>query len=62
MGGEERVKRVMALSAGLRATVEAGIRRRHPEYTAEEVQWAWMRMTLGEDLFHKACPGVEVWP
>ena len=34
----------------------AGIRRRHPEYTDEQVWWAWARLTLGDDRCREAWP------
>jgi hypothetical protein len=39
-----------------------GVRRRHPEYSAEQARMAVIRMRLGGDLFRKAFPGVEVVP
>lgn len=54
------------LSLGLRMTDEgreiarAGVRARHPEYSAEEVEDAVRLMYLGPDLFRAAWPGRKV--
>lgn len=44
------------MSEDSRELSRAGIRRRHPEYDAHEVEWALRRILLGDDLF------AEVWP
>lgn len=59
---ERRLEMVFTLSNGLRATVAAGVRRRHPDYSAEKVKWAVLRLTLGQKLFARCFPGVEVRP
>jgi hypothetical protein len=56
MGGAERAAIAFQLSETVRNLSMAGIRRRHPGYTSEEVQLAWARLTLGEDLYR------AVWP
>ncbi|MDI6739569.1 MAG: hypothetical protein QME74_04310 [Candidatus Edwardsbacteria bacterium] len=43
-------------SDGLRATVEAGVRRRHPEYDGETTRLAVLRLTVGERLFRRCFP------
>jgi hypothetical protein len=40
----------------------AGVLRRHPNYSDEQVRMAVIRMRLGEALFKKVYPGVEVAP
>jgi hypothetical protein len=40
----------------------AGIRGRHPEYSAEQVRLALLRLSLGAELFGLVCPGVDVLP
>jgi hypothetical protein len=39
---------------------EAGIRRRHPDYSQEDVKLALARMRLGDEFFQMAFPGVEI--
>jgi hypothetical protein len=38
------------------AICRAGIARRHPSYSPEEVQTAFVRLVLGDELFFAACP------
>ena len=45
------------LSVGTRAIAAEGIRRRHPSYTAHQVQMALYRVLLGDELFSRAWPG-----
>lgn len=40
-----------------REIAQAGIRARHPGYSAAEVRWALFRLLLGDDLFRAAYPG-----
>ena len=62
MGPGGRAKSMFELNDALRATMRAGVRNRHPEYTSEQVRLSLFRLTLGEDLFHDAFPGIEVRP
>lgn len=39
--------------------MRAGIRLRHPDYTAEHVEMALARLLWGDDLYRKARPS---WP
>ena len=49
-------------SDALRATVEAGVRHRHPTYSEREVRLAVMRLMLGSDLFAKVHPDETIEP
>ena len=62
MGIAGRAAMTFELSRALRQTVRAGIRQRHPDYTAEEVHRALLRLTLGEALFREVFPGSDVRP
>ncbi len=42
------------LSDNVRRVLEAGIRKRHPEYTDEQVQRNAIRLTAGEELARRA--------
>lgn len=56
-----RLQLAFDMSHSLRRVVASGIRSRHPEYTEEQVAVAAAaRLALGDDLFRKAYPGVEI--
>lgn len=57
MGGAARAAIAFQLSETIRNLAMAGIRRRHPGYTNEEVRLAWAKLTLGDDLCRAAWPG-----
>lgn len=42
-----------------RQFMRAGIRMRHPDYTAEQVEMALARLLWGDELYRKARPS---WP
>lgn len=52
----ERVARAISMSEDAMDITRGGVRRRHPDYTAEQVGWATTRLVLGADLFHEAFP------
>lgn len=56
MGGTTRAAIAFQLSETVRNLAVAGIRRRHPDYSYEEVRLAWARLTLGDDVYR------AVWP
>ncbi len=62
MTPEERLCRALELSDQMRAVLAAGVRHRHPEYDDRQVQLATVRLLLGETLFRRVHPGVEVQP
>ena len=60
LGGAERVAILFRLSALVRETAMAGIRRRHPAYTEAQVSRAIRRLVLGDDLMRNAYPGEDL--
>jgi len=62
LGTEGRLRLMFDLMENLQATLEAGIRLRHPEYTPKQVRWALVRLRLGEAMFRQCFPDIEVAP
>ena len=62
LGMTGRARMVFDLSDSLRGVLEAGVRHRHPEYDEDQVRLAALRLAVGEELFGRAFPGVEVTP
>jgi hypothetical protein len=62
LGMEGRSRVQTELCRGMRRTLEAGIRRRHPDYDDRQVKLALIRLTTGEEVFRKLLPGMEVEP
>ncbi|HZK81010.1 MAG TPA: hypothetical protein VFC46_08085 [Humisphaera sp.] len=62
MGMEKRLRLAAELIDDARATTEAAIQKRHPEYTARQVRLAGIWLRLGDELFRKAYPGEHVLP
>ncbi len=60
LGPQGRARLTFELIEQLRMIVEAGVRTRHPEYTAEQVRLARNRLWWGDDLFRLVYPGVEI--
>ena len=60
IGNVERANMAIELSDGLRATVESGIRQRHPEYDDNMVRLAALRLAIGEQLFRQVYPDIKV--
>ncbi|MCD4783168.1 MAG: hypothetical protein K8T10_04970 [Candidatus Eremiobacteraeota bacterium] len=60
MSGSQRVKLAIEASDALRETVKAGVRQRHPEYDEEKVKLAALKLSIGDELFRKAYPDIEV--
>ncbi len=56
IGGGARVAAAFRLTALVRETAIAGIRRRHPQYSGQQVLYAWQRLALGDTLFREAFP------
>jgi hypothetical protein len=56
MSASERLEEGARLCQTARAFMRAGIRHRHPEYTADEIEDALARMLWGDDLYRKARP------
>ncbi|MCH8922311.1 MAG: hypothetical protein IIA67_04060 [Planctomycetes bacterium] len=62
MTPQQRVALACELSDNVRQIAAEGVRRRHPDYSDDEVRLAVIRLTLGEKLFREAYPGVDVRP
>lgn len=60
LDGHARVLQGFELSDRLRFTIEAGVRWRHPDYDESELRLATTRLMLGDDLFRRVHPGVEI--
>lgn len=56
MGGAARVAVMYRLNAAVRDLAMAGIRARHAGYTDTQVEHAYLRLVLGDELVR------EVWP
>jgi hypothetical protein len=54
MSPGEKIARAMEHSNFVRSLIKAGIRRRHPNATEEEVFLRFARQTLGNELFRRA--------
>ncbi|MCH7685344.1 MAG: hypothetical protein IH899_01450 [Planctomycetes bacterium] len=62
LGPQKRLEMGAELSNSLRERVEAGIRRRHPDYSEQQVRRAFLRLTIGDELFQKCFPNDDVMP
>ncbi len=56
----ERAAMAMELSDAVRSTLEEGIRKRHPDYTERMVRLAAVRLSVGEEIFRRLCPRIEI--
>lgn len=56
LSGAARVGIAFELSDLVRRLTLAGIRRRHPHYTDDQILAAWARLTLGDELTLAAWP------
>jgi hypothetical protein len=59
MSPDRRLELAFEMSQFLRDVVVAGVRSRHPEFSEEQVRLAVIRLTIGEELFRQAYPGVD---
>lgn len=50
MAPSDRVAAAIEMSESVRSLAEAGIRQRHPEYSAEQVREALVEIMLGAEL------------
>ncbi len=62
MTGEQRVELAMALSERVREIAREGIRARHPDYTARQVELALLCTLYGADLIRRAFPSEAPLP
>ena len=60
IGIQGRANTAIELSDGLRATIESGVRHRHPDYDDNMVCLAALRIAIGNKLFHQAYPDTKV--
>jgi hypothetical protein len=60
LGGKERLTIVFRLNETVRQLSMAGIRARHPEYDDNQVQRAYCRLVLGDQLVHALWPDREL--
>jgi len=58
MSPDARLRAGLELTEMSRRLLADGIRRRHPEYTEDQVRMAFLRHWLGPELFRKAYPGL----
>jgi hypothetical protein len=56
MTPEQRVELAMKLSEDVRAIAREGIRARHPDYSARDIELALLRLLYGDDLIRRAFP------
>jgi hypothetical protein len=56
LGGKGRTAIAFRLTDAVRRLALAGIRQRHPDYTEAQVQQAFARLRLGDDLVR------AIWP
>jgi hypothetical protein len=56
MGPERRLQAGIDLAQTCRKLLETGVRVRHPEFNANQVKLAVIRLQLGEELFLKVYP------
>jgi hypothetical protein len=57
---ERRMEMALEMSNFLRDVVAAGVRSRHPDYNEKQVGLAVGRLMLGDELFRKVHPGIEI--
>lgn len=60
MTPERRLRIALEMGDSLRRFVAAGVRLRHPDYSEQQVKLAVFRLTLGDELFGKAYPEVDI--
>jgi hypothetical protein len=56
ISGQERVAMAVEMTIAVNNICRQGIAARHPEYSTEQVQRAFVRLILGDELFVAACP------
>jgi hypothetical protein len=62
LGTEGRARMTFQLCDQVRRFAAAGVRSRHPDYTDEQIRFAVIRLRLGERLFAKVYPGIDIQP
>jgi len=61
-GPDWRMTQAFRMSNEMRRVAVAGVRARHPEYTARQVELAVARIFLGDALFQEAYPQADIQP
>ena len=56
MTPSQKLELMAQLCADTKAIAIAGIRGRHPSYSADDAEAAYLRHTLGDELFRRAFP------
>jgi len=62
MTAEQRDEVGAQLSENVRTIAAEGVRRRHPDYSNDQVRLAVIKLQLGEVLFAQAYPDCEIAP
>jgi len=62
MTPQRRSELAAELSDNMRRVAAEGVRKRHPEYSEEEIRLAVIRLSIGEELFREAYPDCKVAP
>lgn len=57
---QRRLELALQMSTALREVAAAGVRSRHSDYNESQIRLAVARLTLGEELFARVYPGVDV--
>ena len=60
MGGKGRTAAMFRLNELAREAAAAGIRSRHPDYSAAQVRLALIRLMLGDEITKAAWPDEEL--
>jgi hypothetical protein len=59
MAPEQRLKSTIELSQTSRKLLAEGVRKRHPEYSEQQIKYAVFRLLLPYKLFRAAYPSVK---
>lgn len=59
---EFRAQRMHELSKMTKELTMSGIRLRHPEYTDEQIKYAYLRLIMGKKNFAQCFPSVSIKP
>jgi hypothetical protein len=62
LSAADRVVLAASMSEDARAITCAGIRARHPEYTAHETSIALVRLLVGDEAYQRAWPDAPLLP
>jgi hypothetical protein len=62
LSGSERICISIELSEATRELARAGVRARHPEYDANEIELALFRLLYGDELFRAVWPDESLRP